>query len=30
VVIEPGWMLRIGEYLDGVIERQPDPGREDP
>ncbi len=23
VVIEPGWTLRIGEYLDGVIERQP-------
>ena len=23
VVIEPGWMLRIGEYLDGVIEREP-------
>jgi N-methylhydantoinase A/acetophenone carboxylase len=22
VVIEPGWTLRIGEYLDGVIERQ--------
>jgi N-methylhydantoinase A/oxoprolinase/acetone carboxylase beta subunit len=25
VVIEPGWTLRIGEYLDGVIER-PAPG----
>jgi N-methylhydantoinase A/oxoprolinase/acetone carboxylase beta subunit len=24
VVIEPGWTLRIGEYLDGVIERNPD------
>lgn len=28
VVIEPGWALRIGEYLDGVIERQPDAGGE--
>ena len=24
VVIEPGWTLRIGEYLDGVIERDHD------
>jgi len=24
VVIEPGWTLRIGEYLDGVIERNRD------
>jgi N-methylhydantoinase A len=24
IVIEPGWTLRIGEYLDAVIERNPD------
>jgi N-methylhydantoinase A/oxoprolinase/acetone carboxylase beta subunit len=24
IVIEPGWTLRIGEYLDGVIERNRD------